>query len=135
MSCYKCPVCGGRGLVPNGFYNITDDSYYTNSTSAEPCKTCHGTGIVWEPVNDIPFITGLTTEDSKIGCNTVGVTTVNTNENVNNITDRACCATCDFHKKHIGKDKELVCCLKYKSLRRNYDVCQQWRRTTASNSH
>lgn len=131
MSCYKCPVCNGKGIVPNGFYNVIN-SYNTNNTSAEVCRTCKGTGIVWGPDNSMPFVTGLSTEKTTIDCD-AKVTTNNTDV-VCAVTDRACCATCDFHKKYTGEDKELVCCLKYGSLRRNYDVCQQWRRTTAINA-
>ena len=44
----KCPVCEGRGKVPNGFYNVNPTSVASN-TDAEPetCKTCYGKGILW----------------------------------------------------------------------------------------
>jgi len=44
-----CPVCGGKGLVPAGFYNIEYDSYtYTTDVpQPETCRSCGGTGIVW----------------------------------------------------------------------------------------
>jgi hypothetical protein len=45
MSWSKCPVCGGKGIVPNGFYNI--DPYFqqmgTQSTvppQPEKCRSC-----------------------------------------------------------------------------------------------
>ncbi len=44
---HKCPICDGKGTVPNGFYNSTNNTYSTNSTATETCKTCHGSGIVW----------------------------------------------------------------------------------------
>lgn len=124
MSCYKCPVCGGRGLVPNGFYNVTDNSYYTNSTSAEPCKTCHGTGIVWEPVNDIPFVTGLSTT-AELGMGNMKVTTVTTNEYR--------CECCDFHK-NIKNCGNTIYCTKHKNYKQSNDYCSSWQRTTAPNS-
>lgn len=44
---YKCPVCNGKGLVPNGFYlAIGTDTYSTSSTKPEECKSCVN-GIVW----------------------------------------------------------------------------------------
>lgn len=44
-----CPVCGGKGLVPAGFYNL-DYYTYTYTTcppQPETCRTCNGRGIVW----------------------------------------------------------------------------------------
>jgi hypothetical protein len=41
---YRCPVCGGKGAVPQGFY-----TGQTEATGAEPCRTCQATGIVWTP--------------------------------------------------------------------------------------
>lgn len=40
MSVYKCPVCGGSGFVPSGFYSSQtyDGSLITNSTSSEICR-------------------------------------------------------------------------------------------------
>lgn len=41
----KCPVCVGRGNVPYNFYENKDiDLKIIN----EKCKTCDGTGIVWD---------------------------------------------------------------------------------------
>ena len=50
MSVYKCPICGGRGFVPCGFYSSQtyDGSSITNSTSTEVCRSCHGRGIVFD---------------------------------------------------------------------------------------
>jgi hypothetical protein len=49
---YKCPICNGTGLVPNGFYRAIGvvDSI-TNSVGPEQCKSCNGTGIVWDYSN------------------------------------------------------------------------------------
>lgn len=44
---HRCPVCGGRGNVPRGFY----DGLETNGSSAgqmtEPCRACGGNGVLW----------------------------------------------------------------------------------------
>ena len=42
----RCPVCGGNGLVPNGFYNQTSGYWSTSSISPETCRTCNGTGVI-----------------------------------------------------------------------------------------
>ena len=42
-----CPVCGGNGLVPNGFYNTLSGIGSTTSTTPETCRSCNGTGVVW----------------------------------------------------------------------------------------
>jgi DnaJ-class molecular chaperone len=41
-----CPVCGGNGLVPNGFYNQTSGQWLFSSTAPETCRTCNGSGVV-----------------------------------------------------------------------------------------
>lgn len=40
---FLCPVCGGRGYMPAGFYGVTRGS----STAGEFCRSCTGQGIVW----------------------------------------------------------------------------------------
>lgn len=47
MQPYKCPVCDGRGFVPNGFYNTFSQGYISVNTSPETCRTCNGSGVVW----------------------------------------------------------------------------------------
>jgi len=43
----KCPICGGKGLVPHGFYDIEGKkSRSEKNTSPETCRTCGGRGIV-----------------------------------------------------------------------------------------
>lgn len=44
---FVCPVCGGNGLVANGFYNQTGGQWSTTSATPEVCRSCNGTGIVW----------------------------------------------------------------------------------------
>ena len=42
----RCPVCGGNGLVANGFYNQTSGYWFTSLISPETCRTCNGTGVI-----------------------------------------------------------------------------------------
>lgn len=42
----RCPVCGGNGQVPNGFYEQTGGRWITASTTPEKCRACDGRGIV-----------------------------------------------------------------------------------------
>lgn len=47
MSVEICPVCGGRGLVPVGFYTAIGTPYYiTTNTSPETCRSCGGKGYI-----------------------------------------------------------------------------------------
>ena len=46
---YRCPVCGGTGLVPNGFYRSLIGKSDSTSTAPETCRSCSGCGIVWSP--------------------------------------------------------------------------------------
>lgn len=47
MSVEICPVCGGKGLVPNGFYTAIGTPYYsTTGTSPESCRSCGGKGYI-----------------------------------------------------------------------------------------
>lgn len=47
MSVEICPICGGKGLVPNGFYySVGTSCYSTNSTSPETCRSCGGKGYI-----------------------------------------------------------------------------------------
>lgn len=46
---YKCPVCEGRGIVPNGFYDIpnTQNVYTSSNVAPHTCKSCSGSGIIY----------------------------------------------------------------------------------------
>lgn len=51
MSAQVCPVCGGKGLVPNGFYDVSsnlDSVYKTTSATPETCRSCGGKGYIIE---------------------------------------------------------------------------------------
>lgn len=54
MQPYKCPVCDGRGFVPNGFYNTTTQEYVSVNTTPETCRSCGGTGVVWSILSKYP---------------------------------------------------------------------------------
>lgn len=43
-----CPVCGGRGSVPQSFYSVMP---YTGTMTVEPrvtCRACNGRGVIVE---------------------------------------------------------------------------------------
>ncbi len=42
----RCPVCGGNGLVPNGFYLQTGGTWLSSSLAPETCRACNGTGVI-----------------------------------------------------------------------------------------
>jgi DnaJ-class molecular chaperone len=44
---HACPVCGGRGKVPLGFYVSQNPQMTTGGTGTEMCKSCSGSGLVW----------------------------------------------------------------------------------------
>jgi len=48
---FKCPVCGGTGLVPHGFYNQTSGNWSTTDITPERCRSCEF-GIVWGSIED-----------------------------------------------------------------------------------
>lgn len=41
-----CPVCYGRGFVPEGFYNSTGLTWVSNGTGTEICRSCSGKGYI-----------------------------------------------------------------------------------------
>lgn len=42
----KCPVCDGRGIVSNGFYNTITGYGTTNSITPDKCRSCDGVGVI-----------------------------------------------------------------------------------------
>jgi hypothetical protein len=46
---FRCPVCLGRGMMPQGFYDCND-------TSVPTCRSCNGKGFVWEPGAERPHL-------------------------------------------------------------------------------
>lgn len=59
MDCCKCPVCGGSGFVDNPFYISTNNigNKSSNSTAFVTCRTCQGTGIVFDETKYNPHVT------------------------------------------------------------------------------
>lgn len=47
ISPHRCPVCGGSGRVPYGFYEVVDQYGSTSIPTPEKCRTCDGTGVLW----------------------------------------------------------------------------------------
>lgn len=43
---HKCPVCGGKGIVPNGFYQHTGEYWVSSTTAPEQCRACSGKGYI-----------------------------------------------------------------------------------------
>lgn len=41
-----CPVCYGKGIVPEGFYRSTGMTLVANGSGSEQCKACQGRGYV-----------------------------------------------------------------------------------------
>ena len=54
---FKCPVCEGKGIVPNGFYDaIGVNTWTTSDVTPETCRTCNGSGIIWgEDIEEVDF--------------------------------------------------------------------------------
>ena len=50
---HRCPICGGNGLVPNGFYTQVAGTWDNTSTAPEQCRSCDGTGVIWEKVEEL----------------------------------------------------------------------------------
>ena len=46
MGTTRCPICGGNGLVPEGFYRQTSGCWGSTSTIPETCRSCGGQGYV-----------------------------------------------------------------------------------------
>jgi len=49
MNPHVCPVCSGRGFVPQSFYLGNGPGSSSTGTGTETCRTCNGTGVVWAP--------------------------------------------------------------------------------------
>lgn len=43
---HVCPVCTGKGIVPNGFYMTTNKNYTTSDATPEKCRSCVN-GLIW----------------------------------------------------------------------------------------
>ena len=49
MTPHKCPVCNGTALVSYPPYVAGDCPYFTATSAPWPCRSCNGTGVIWEP--------------------------------------------------------------------------------------
>lgn len=47
MTPHRCPICGGKGIVPNGFYHSTEQNWSSTSCIPETCRSCID-GVIWE---------------------------------------------------------------------------------------
>jgi len=47
---HKCPVCGGTGNVPSGFYLGGNPALNALPVT---CRSCFGTGVLWKPVTKV----------------------------------------------------------------------------------
>ena len=52
MSYQKCPVCEGRGNVPDGFY-ARQPPLAVTVPQTEPCRACGGRGLLFA-ISEIP---------------------------------------------------------------------------------
>ena len=46
-----CPVCVGKGIVPNNFYMGTSKNWSSSSATPETCRSCNGRGIIFEVID------------------------------------------------------------------------------------
>lgn len=47
----RCPVCDGRGIVPQGFHSYPAGQIFTSGhTGPDRCQRCAGTGTIKTPV-------------------------------------------------------------------------------------
>ena len=44
---HRCPVCGGKCIVPAGFYDRVGVQWNVADREPETCRACNGKGIVW----------------------------------------------------------------------------------------
>lgn len=44
---YRCPICGGNGLVSGAFYTSLLGCVGTSANITDQCRTCKGAGIIW----------------------------------------------------------------------------------------
>lgn len=44
---FRCPVCGGSGMVDERLYDLYPLGATVNNTHKINCRSCNGTGIVW----------------------------------------------------------------------------------------
>ena len=62
MPPYICPVCGGKGSVPPGFYDTGGYPWdtTTNINIRQPCRACGGSGVIVTPDEYQPPVVTVT---------------------------------------------------------------------------
>ena len=53
MGVYRCPVCGGKGVVSQDFYNLNPAPTSAGSIPTT-CRSCNGRGIVFDSIENFP---------------------------------------------------------------------------------
>ena len=49
MKWQMCPICDGRGIVPQGFYAVpTGQQFMSTNLVPEQCRSCTGMGKILE---------------------------------------------------------------------------------------
>lgn len=52
-------MCGGRGVVPSGFYAPPGLTGASSTVPTEACRSCDGRGVIWgfeiDPPSPVPF--------------------------------------------------------------------------------
>lgn len=47
MAVYVCPVCSGKGIVPQDFYNL-NPAPTTAGSIPTTCRSCNGKGVIFD---------------------------------------------------------------------------------------
>ena len=61
----RCLVCGGYGMVLNGFYNTVTGIASTTSIIPETCRTCNGSGV-YEQKSEIELPTDEEIQEAQL---------------------------------------------------------------------
>ena len=106
MSVEICPVCGGKGLVPNGFYTAIGTPYYsTTSTSSETCRSCGGKGYIetYSVVVQNPELAQLEELDERLKKleELARTTSIQQPTTITLSTAEKCCANCKYLEENM----------------------------------
>ena len=134
MSVEICPVCGGKGLVPNGFYIAIGTPYYsTTSTSPETCRSCGGKGYIetYDEVVQNPELEELNERLKKLEelADTISLQQFT----VRTLTiPEKCCGNCKFLEEgmmYVSNPPKFKCLLHltwYELSEMNSKSCDDW---------
>ena len=134
MSVEICPVCGGKGLVPNGFYIAVGTSYYSStSTSPETCRSCGGKGYIetYDEVVQNPELEELNERLKKLEelADTISLQQFTT---IPLTIPEKCCGNCKFLEEgmmYVSNPPKFKCLLHltwYESSEMNSKSCDNW---------